>query len=445
MVYRSEIEFLADANPTLVERNAEEFRRLHQLLDSTDGAFLKAARVDWVSEAQAGYTRRLDEAKDLVDGLSSGFRKAWTGLVDYAEALATAKRHFDDGRSAEQRLSEVMARESTLLSGLTTHGEEPLRQWEDMRDSSGILDRIAELGVDADEIRQDAERHYNLAKNHYEDAQRAESEARSACLADLNAAYGALPEFRGDFGDSAEVLAKLGLLREEARQAADDPYVQLPGSGVKVDTLPSSQDAVVSTTLSRIQALAADFPDAKGIGYLFQSDSEETRRDYIGANSDLIRAAARNSGLPPEMIAGIAWREVEGDPAIVDDVADEVRQLVPGLKDADQTSMGPLAVQVRRGAEILGYDPGHLTDLQRDHVEQAVKDPAQNVLIASEYLAQLKAESSFADVPAEQMTREQMQELAARYNGGPYWESDMAQGYGRAFDEKLDDAKAALG
>ncbi|NUK05786.1 hypothetical protein HRW20_33065 [Streptomyces lunaelactis] len=51
----------------------------------------------------------------------------------------------------------------------------------------------------------------------------------------------------------------------------------------------------------------------------------------------------------------------------------------------------------------------------------------------------------FADVPPEQMTRAQMQELAARYNGGPYYESEDAQGYGRGFDRKVDQAKEALG
>ncbi|MFH8474759.1 hypothetical protein [Streptomyces sp. NPDC018000] len=39
-------------------------------------------------------------------------------------------------------------------------------------------------------------------------------------------------------------------------------------------------------------------------------------------------------------------------------------------------------------------------------------------LFAPEYLAMLKEETGFADVPADVMTREQCQELAARYNGG---------------------------
>ncbi|MGW3726862.1 hypothetical protein [Streptomyces sp. NPDC000851] len=102
------------------------------------------------------------------------------------------------------------------------------------------------------------------------------------------------------------------------------------------------------------------------------------------------------------------------------------------------------AAAVRRGAEVLGYDPDHLTDQQRGTVEEALQDPAQNIFIASEYLAQLKAESEFADVPAEEMTPAQYQELAARYNGGPYWQTDDAQAYGRGFTNNLDDARNAL-
>ncbi|THA24964.1 hypothetical protein E4198_09700 [Streptomyces sp. RKND-216] len=444
MAHRADVAFLADANPALIERNADEFARLHRLADSTDDAFLKAGRVDWVSTSQQQYVKRLDEAKQLVDGLSAGFRKAWQALADYAEAVTTAQRHFDDGEFSERKLAEVVAREATLLTRLTG-AESPMREWEDLRDSSGLLDRIGEFGVDVDAIREDAERHYQQANDAYGDAQRVESEARSRCLAELRTAYASLPEFRGGSGDSAEILGSLGLLREETRQAADDPHAQLPGTGVKADAIPSLSDAlVVNEKLERIRSLAAEHPDAKGISYLLPSDSEETLRGYVDANSALIRAAAHHSGLPPEMVAGIAWQEVGGAPAVVDDVADEVRQLVPGTGEADHTSMGPLAVQVRRGAEVLGYDPHHLTDHQRARVEEAIKDPAQNVFIASEYLAQMKAESGFADVPAEQMTRAQMQELAARYNGGPYWQSDDAQAYARRFDARLDEATAPL-
>ncbi|MFJ4690360.1 hypothetical protein [Streptomyces sp. NPDC088766] len=66
------------------------------------------------------------------------------------------------------------------------------------------------------------------------------------------------------------------------------------------------------------------------------------------------------------------------------------------------------------------------------------------MFIASEYPAQLKAESEFTDVPAEEMTPAQYQELAARYDGGPYWQTDGAQAYGRGFAHNLDEARNAL-
>ncbi|MFD9607972.1 hypothetical protein ACFWWS_01235 [Streptomyces sp. NPDC059083] len=79
-----------------------------------------------------------------------------------------------------------------------------------------------------------------------------------------------------------------------------------------------------------------------------------------------------------------------------------------------------------------------------DRREESLQDPGQNIFIAAEYLAQLKAESEFEDVPPEQMTPEQRQELAARYNGGPYWRGEDAQAYGRAFARDVDEAKGAL-
>jgi hypothetical protein len=38
----------------------------------------------------------------------------------------------------------------------------------------------------------------------------------------------------------------------------------------------------------------------------------------------------------------------------------------------------------------------------------------------------------------------QHQELASRYNGGPYRQSDDAQAYGRGFANNLNDARSAL-
>ncbi|MFD7700620.1 hypothetical protein [Streptomyces caelestis] len=93
---------------------------------------------------------------------------------------------------------------------------------------------------------------------------------------------------------------------------------------------------------------------------------------------------------------------------------------------------------------MLGYDPENLTDRQRTMVEESLQEPGQDVFIAAECLAQLKAESDFAGVSREEMTVEQQQELAARYNGGSYRENDQAQRCGRDFAHHLDQARNAI-
>lgn len=45
-----------------------------------------------------------------------------------------------------------------------------------------------------------------------------------------------------------------------------------------------------------------------------------------------------------------------------------------------------MAVQIQRCAEVLGYDPAHLDEQQRDEVRSALQDPAQNIFVAAKYL-----------------------------------------------------------
>jgi hypothetical protein len=200
----------------------------------------------------------------------------------------------------------------------------------------------------------------------------------------------------------------------------------------------------VSEALRAIRGRLAELPEGEGNHYWLRSESDDDRVAYISANKRLIVAAAEDCGLSPEMLAGIAWQEIGGAPRVVDDVAYEVRKVLPGTDHPDKTSMGPLAVQVRRAAEVLGYDPEDLAGAQRKAVVEAVREPRQNIFIAARYLAHLKAGSPYADVPSERMTRAQMRDLAARYNGGPYYEVEAAQAYGRAFAGNLDKAVRAL-
>ncbi|MCM1967917.1 hypothetical protein [Streptomyces sp. G1] len=272
LTYRAEVRFLEGCNPALVERNADEFKRLHDMLVAVDEPAERAQkRTQWHSEGSVRYETRLAEVRELMAGMAAGYGRAAGALRSYAWALETAEPYYANGKANEQALASLIGTKGTAVTRDAREAE-PMRQWEDMRATTGALDFLAEPTMDVDDI------------------------------------------------------------TDTIREQADAPW-----------------------------------------------------------------------------------------------------------------GLSPVAIQVRRGAEVLGYDLDHLTEQQRSVVEEALQDPGQNIFIAAGYLAQLKAESEFADVPAQEMTPAQYQELAARYNGGPYWQGEDAQAYGRGFARDLDDARRALG
>ncbi|MGA5421024.1 hypothetical protein [Streptomyces lavendulocolor] len=456
--YRQDVAFLEDCNPPLVERNAWEFRRLRDLLLAVEpGAKRAATHTQWVSQNRKPYDHRLREARDLITHLADGYDKAQSALLHYASALVAARSHYSDGKAAEQTLAGLISRVADAETR-TAQEAGPMRQWEDLRGTTGFLDWAAELTVDIDEIKDEANRAHDQASAAYHRARTVESEARDTCTEAMDKAYKALPDFRGgDFADAKSLIDAIPALRTEVAEARRDSLTRLPGSGAKAEFTTAVGKDDVSPSLMDIRMRLTELPGATDAYWAVPRNAEE-RREWIAANSDIITAAAQRSGLPRDMVAGIAWQEVGGQWGWMDDGVDTVRELARdgwlyGSPESlpsrlggspDETSFGPIAIQVRRAAEVLGYDPAHLTDSQRDTIEASLQDPGQNIFIASEYLAMLKEESDFADVPADEMTREQRQELAARYNGGPYWQDDKAQAYGRGFDENLDDARSAL-
>ncbi|MFJ4569917.1 hypothetical protein ACIP4W_00485 [Streptomyces sp. NPDC088846] len=456
--YRQDVRFLEDCNPALVERNALEFKRLRDLLlDVEPGAKRAATHTQWVSENRKPYDNRLREARDLITHLADGYDKAQSTLLHYASALETAKSHYSDGKAAEQTLASLI---SQVADAETREAQEagPMHQWEDLRGTTGFLDWAAELTVDIDDIKDEANRAHDQAGAAYHCAKTVESEARDACTAALDKAHKALPDFRGgDFVDAKSLIDAIPALRAEAAEASRDSLTHLPGSGSKAEFTKAVGKDDVSPSLMDIRMRRTELPEAIDAYWAVPRNAEE-RREWIAANKDVITAAAQRSGLPPDMVAGIAWQEVGGQWGWMDDGVDTIRELARDgwLSDTpenlpsrlggspDETSFGPIAIQVRRAAEVHGYNPANLTEGQRDTNEASLQDPGQNIFITSEYLAMLKEESGFTDVPADEMTREQRQELAARYNGGPYWQDDKAQAYGRGFGKNLDDARSAL-
>ncbi|MER6241191.1 hypothetical protein ABT185_34990 [Streptomyces clavifer] len=457
--HRSDVEFMEGCNPALVERNADEFLRIHNMLAEADEPAERAEKkTHWHSEGSQHYEARVAEARKLVANLAEAYGKAAGALRDYAYALTTAKSHYSNGKANEQALAELIATKGTAITR-EAQDAEPMRQWEDMRGTTGVLDFFAELTMDVDDIKDEANRLHDAAGGNFHLARTTENEARGICVHVMKQAYDLLPEFRLRNVSRVDIFSAIAAMQREAREASSNPLTHLSGSGPKQDYAAQVGDSPVSPALRDIRMQVANLPQAKD-GYWDPPSSDQEKKNWIAANREIIQAAARNSGLPADMVAGIAWQEIGGQYGWMDDLTDTAREQADapwGLSPVspenlpwrvggtpDETSFGPIAIQVRRGAEVLGYDPDNLTEHQRSVVEESLQDPGQNIFIASEYLAQLKAESEFVDVPAEEMTPAQYQELGARYNGGPYWEGSDAQAYGRGFDNDLSNAREAM-
>ncbi|MDQ8701077.1 hypothetical protein RCO28_01045 [Streptomyces sp. LHD-70] len=454
MTYYEDVKFLEDCDPKLIERNAAEYKRMRDLLDSTEPSVRRAQDVEWTSESRAQYEDRLKDVKGLVQGLMDGYEAAWKALLDYADAVEEAKAKLRQGGDAQDLLSEVVSREAVPITR-TAQEAEPMRRWEDVRSTTGFFDWFAELGVDADAIRDEANRYYEQADAAFSAALRAEQGPRAACVAALKRAKGLIPDFRTDNKDAAALLDKVKALSHEKVESADNPLTRLPGSTEDKGSLPTVDGERVSPLLQDLRNNRKSMPD---VSSMWLTDATGDKKEWIAENKEAIKEAARAYGLPPDMVAGIAWIEVGGKPYAADNMTGWAREAaesswspvtpdyLPGplAGDKDNTSYGPMAVQVRRAAEVLGYDPENLTDGQRDELKTALQDPSQNMLISAKYMADLKAQSSFADVPADQMTPEQYRELAARYNGGPYWQGSDAQNYGTRFEGNRAAANEAL-
>ncbi|OEJ32424.1 hypothetical protein [Streptomyces subrutilus] len=460
--HRGDVEFLEECSPTLVERNAAEFRRLRDLLVQVEEPARRAeTRTQWQSDGSHTYTARLAEARLLVTQMAEGYDKAAGALHAYALALGTATSHYGNGKRSERALAALIGTKGTAITR-TAQEAEPMRQWEDMRATTGFLDGLAELTMDVDDIREEADRLHDEAGGSFGLAKAAEQEARSTCVHALKQAYELLPEFvvKGG-GGRPDLYAAMADIRREAAEARTSPLTHLPGGGPKREmTGPVGPDTLISPRLHDIRMRVAALPDAADT-YWIPNVTDGMRADWISQNKTVLRAAAEHAGVPEDLLAGVAWQEVGGwQPGFADDLVGAAREQAEApwglgpvashnLPDrlggrSDETSYGPIAIQLRRGAEVLGYDPEHLTDQQRGLVEQALQDPKENAFIAGAYLAQIKAETSFADVPADRLTEAQKREISARYNGGPYWDLGKAQGYGDRFVDDLGRAKEAM-
>ncbi len=146
---------------------------------------------------------------------------------------------------------------------------------------------------------------------------------------------------------------------------------------------------------------------------------------WVLHNKPYIRAAAGRNSLPPEMLAGVCWIEVGGDPEFIDRVAFEVRAFDwsgPPFVDKHltltrhpaMTSFGPVSMQLRTAAQTLGMDPLKMSASQFRGLSDCLQRDIFNIDLVARHLRQLAERDGF-EFP---FSVDQLRIIVARYNRG---------------------------
>ncbi|WFE53620.1 hypothetical protein [Micromonospora sp. WMMD1155] len=208
MAYRDAARYIEAMKPGFVNAVADECLRAKRVISAVSPT-LDGLRgtVEWASDLADIYEQRLREAVDLIDGLHDGFDKAGVAIDDYAEAQARAQALVAEGITAEGQLRALIAPIVATQSPVV-RASDALRAWNDLRTSTGAMDWLIEFSVhdEIDRVRGDAERLWQTATDAYEEAVRIETDARTAAIALLAAAYRLLPDFLADSALSAKIV-----------------------------------------------------------------------------------------------------------------------------------------------------------------------------------------------------------------------------------------------
>jgi hypothetical protein len=234
-----------------------------------------------------------------------------------------------------------------------------------------------------------------------------------------------------DYDVTADVVPQGDLAQKGTREEV--PYTRVTSSPVRSGDVPQYVDPVGGLTeehrrlLSRrrIPAERIDPWDTADAAKAFQERSLSSRNvskflaaykdQWVHAHRNVIKAAAKEYGLPEYLLGGVAWIEVGGDPPLLDEAGNIIRQYFAG--DPGLTSFGPVQIQLGRAAVELGYDPDRLSSIQRRVLIWTLTDPQNDLFVVASHLSRIKKIDAPNQGPNE-ITDYQIRLIGARYNRG---------------------------
>lgn len=157
-----------------------------------------------------------------------------------------------------------------------------------------------------------------------------------------------------------------------------------------------------------------------GIGYI-----QKFKDAWVIHNKNAIRTAAERYSLPVELLAGVCWIEVGGDPNFIDRVAFEVRAFDwsgPAFVDRhltitnppEKTSFGFVSMQLRTAARTLGLDVSKMDMNQLRTLANCLEKDVYNINLVAQHLRQL---ADYDKLPSA-LSMEDVRIIGARYNRG---------------------------
>lgn len=146
---------------------------------------------------------------------------------------------------------------------------------------------------------------------------------------------------------------------------------------------------------------------------------------WVRHNRHFIHAAATENRLPVELLAGVCWIEVGGDPGFIDRVAFEVRaydwsgppfmdQHLTVTNPPERTSFGAVSIQLRTAVDTLGWNLSEMSNGQLRQLAGCLENDVFNIDLAARHLRKLVERDKFS-VP---LTMEQVRIVGTRYNRG---------------------------
>ena len=139
---------------------------------------------------------------------------------------------------------------------------------------------------------------------------------------------------------------------------------------------------------------------------------------WVRAHRNLIETLSTSYRLPPELLGGVAWIEAGGKPYSLKIDVYEVRRFgfEPLTRQPELTSMGPVAIQLRRAAEAMGVEFDKLTERDKSQLIDCLQNADNDLRIVAKHLWQLK-QIDFPDKAV--LGKYEIGIIATRYNRGP--------------------------